>query len=179
MSNSFITNISFPKSLDEVRYFVENRGKFDVQEVLASSYVEWTAPKDAQIGDSAFFMHSKTSIDTIRRLKNELKRTQNEMDSRICEVLFSALCEGESLYREVGGAVFAHGTVCGEIIVDDVAARDGLHWSSRYYAPIDSISLIEPPIDIGEFRAFITVSRTGAITRLTPEQDELLRGLRI
>lgn len=37
MSNSFITNISFPKGLDEVRCFVENRGKFDAQEVITPS----------------------------------------------------------------------------------------------------------------------------------------------
>lgn len=139
----------------------------------------WMAPKDAQIGGSVFFMHSKTSIDVIRRLKRELRRVQGEIDSEICDVLFSALCEGERLYQEVGGAVFAHGMVCGDIIVDDVATRDGLHWRSRYYAPIDSISLIKPPISINEFRDFITVSRTGAITKLTPEQSKQLWNLRI
>ena len=57
MSRPFITNISFPKSLDEVLYFMKERGRFDVEEVAGSTYVEWTAPKGAQVGDTAFFMH--------------------------------------------------------------------------------------------------------------------------
>lgn len=40
MSRAFITNISFPKSLDEVLYFIEERGKFDVEEVMTTDYVE-------------------------------------------------------------------------------------------------------------------------------------------
>lgn len=54
MSRAFITNISFPKSLDEVLYFIGERGKLDVEEVMTADYVEWTAPKDSKIGDTAF-----------------------------------------------------------------------------------------------------------------------------
>ena len=90
------------------------------------------------------------------------------------DILLAALNRGEDFYRKCGGAIFAQGTVCGEVIVDNVAARDGLHWRSVYYAPIDSISLIEPPIHIDEFRDFISISRTGAITKLTNEQVEML-----
>lgn len=175
---SFITNISFPKSLDEVLYFMDVRGKFDVQEVLQADCVEWTAPKDASIGEVAYFMHSKTSINTIRHLKRELAMVQKEISQDIAAVLHAALDEGELLYRKVGGSVFAYGVVCGEAVVDDVAVCDKLHWKSRHYAPIDSISLINPPIHISEFRDFITVSRTGAITKLNVDQETRLRALR-
>lgn len=178
MKKSFITNLAFPKSLDELLYFIEDRGKFDVQEVLEGDYLEWTAPQDASIGDIAFFMFSKSSIDTIRRLRKELKLNRNEIEDFDCDVLFAALNEGEKLYREIGGAIFARGVVCGDIIIDDVAIREGLHWSSRCYAPIDSITLIKPPIHINEFRDFITISRTGAITKLNSEQAEMLAALR-
>ncbi len=94
------------------------------------------------------------------------------------ETLANALDKGEELYGQVGGSIFACGIVCDDIIVDDVATRDGLHWRSVYYAPIDNISLIEPPINIAEFRDFIMISRTGAITKLDDEQDERLRALR-
>ena len=178
MSASFITNISFPKSLDEVLYFIEERGKFDVQEVMTASYVEWTAPRDSRIGDTAYFMHSKTSIDTIGHLRKELELNRARIGSDAREALFAALDQGEELYEGIGGAIFARGIVCGDIVVDDIATRDGLHWRSRYYAPIDSIALIEPPISIDEFRSFITISRTGAITKLTPEQNAKLQALR-
>ena len=178
MPEAFITNISFPKSLDEVLYFIEERGKFDVQEVMSANCVEWTAPKDAQIGDAAYFMHSKTSIDTIKRLKRELKRTQSDINLAVFEVLDKALNEAERLYYQVGGSIFATGTVSGEIIVDNIATEDGLHWRSKYYAPTNSLSLIEPPIHIDEFRDFITISRTGAITKLNADQETKLQELR-
>lgn len=177
MSEAFITNMPFPKSLDEVLYYMDKRGKFDVEEVLEADYVEWTAPKDAFIGETVYFMHSKTSIDTIRHLKRELALAQGEIDQETFEILNSALCKGEELYAELGGSVFALGKVCDEIIVDDVATRDGLHWRSKYYAPIDAISLIKPPINIAEFRSFITVSRIGAVTKLSSEQNERLQAL--
>lgn len=175
---AFITNISFPKSLDEVSYFIKVRGKFDVQEILEETYVEWTAPKDARLGETVYFMHSKTSIDTIRRLKRELAAIREDINIEEVELLTSALQVGEELYRRFGGSIFAEGKVCGELIVDRVATDNGLHWRSKYYAPIDSVKVIEPPINIAEFRSFITVSRTGAITKLTVDQNDRLRELR-
>lgn len=178
ISESFITNISFPKTLEEVMYFMNVRGKFDVQEILEADYVEWTAPKEAFIGETVYFMHSKTSIDTICRLKRELISCEDELDPRDVALLRTALAKGEELYHEIGGSIFAEGKVCGEIIIDNIATRDNLHWRSKYYAPIDSIVQIKPPINIAEFRDFITVSRTGAITKLTADQNEKLRILR-
>ncbi len=84
MSKSFISNISFPKTLDEVMYFINERGQFDVQDIMTASYVEWTAPKDAYIGETVYFMHSKTSIDTIRHLKRELASLRDEVDPPKC-----------------------------------------------------------------------------------------------
>ena len=80
MSKAFITNISFPKSLDEILYFMNGRGKFDVEEVLEADYVEWTAPNDAFVGETVYFTHSKTSIDTIRHLKRGPALVQGEID---------------------------------------------------------------------------------------------------
>lgn len=178
MCASFITNISFPKSLDEVLYFMTERGKYDVQEIMTAYYVEWTAPKDVCIGDTAYFVHSKTSIDTICHLKRELESAQEKMESETCRFLLRAHAKGEDLYANVGGSIFAFGVVCGEIIIDDVASRNGLHWHSNCYAPIDSVTSIQPPIHISEFRDFVSVSRTGAITKLNAEQDAMLRRLR-
>lgn len=172
MEAAFITNISFPKSLDEVLYFIDVRGHFYVEEVLEEPYVEWTAPKDAHIGEQVFFMRSKTSIDTIRSLKKQRKETEAVIDPSANKTLIEALDKAEKLYQSIGGCVFARGKVCGEIIVDNIARNDGLHWRSVYYAPIGDISVIEPPINISEFRDFIKISRTGAITKLDEGQGK-------
>lgn len=123
-------------------------------------------------------MHSKTSIDTIRNLRRELKLAKDEIDASQFTALINALNKGEKLYSQIGGSIFASGIICGEIITDDIATKDGLHWHSRHYAPISKVSLIKPPIHIDEFRDFITISRTGAITKLTAEQEVELIGLR-
>lgn len=175
MEAAFVTNISFPKSLEEVAYFMEVRDRFDVEDITLNDYVEWTAPKDACIGEPAFFMHSKTSIDTIRRLKRELKK--NGRPDGIHMDLEKALEQGERLYELYGGKIFATGTVCGNIIEDTIAREDGLHWRSVYYAPIDNVKVLSSPVDIVEFRDFITISRTGAITKLNEEQLNRLNSL--
>ena len=174
---AFITNISFPKSLDEVLYFMNVRGKLDMEDVLNSKYVEWTAPKDAEIGDDVFFMHAVTSIDTIKRLKRELNELKSAFSEADYSVLNDALERATTIYEKYGSKIFATGKVCDEIIEDTVARDDGLHWRSIYYAPIDSIEVIEKPIDISEFRDFIKVSRTGAITKLKPSQVSELKAL--
>lgn len=48
---SFINNISFPKTLDELYYFIRERNSFDVESVLYDEVVWWTSPKWTKIGD--------------------------------------------------------------------------------------------------------------------------------
>ena len=152
-------------------------GKFDIEDLLQSTYNEWTAPKDATEGAQVFFMHSVTSIDTIKRLQRELKASEEEFISTTDLILESGLARAEELYRKYGAKIFATGRVCGDIIEDKRVLDSGLHWRSIYFAPIDEIHELERPIDISEFRDFIKVSRTGAITKLTDEQAARLNEL--
>lgn len=174
---AFITNISFPKSLDKVLYFMNVRGKLDMENVLNSEYVEWTAPKNAKAGDRVFFMHAVTSIDTIKRLKRELDKSKSAFSDEDYSVLKDALERASSIYRLYGSKIFATGKVCGDIIEDTIARDEGLHWRSIYYAPIDSIRVLCNPVDISKFRDFIKISRTGAITKLEPSQISRLNEL--
>lgn len=174
MSSAFITNIAFPKSLEEVSFFVNEVGHYDVEEILAETNTEWTAPKDAYNGELVFFMHSKTSIDTIRRLKRQLQSSQPDLSPDFYDALAEALDRGEKLYERIGGCIFAKGVVDGDIIVDEYARKSGLHWSSIYYAPISGIEVFDNPVHISQFRDFIFISRTGAITKLNDEQTEKL-----
>lgn len=75
-TRAFITNISFPKSFDEVLYFMNVRGKLDMEDPIESSHVEWTAFGDAEIGDEVFSMHAVTSIDAIKRPKRKLDKSK-------------------------------------------------------------------------------------------------------
>lgn len=174
MASAFITNIAFPKSLEEVLLFVNEVGRYHVEEILTESNTEWTAPKDAVKGETVFFMHSKTSIDTIRRLKRQLQSEGFDSRPDAYDTIADALDRGEELYRRIGGCVFAKGVVSGDVIVDENARNSGLHWSSIYYAPISNIEVFNKPVSINQFREFIFISRTGAITKLTDEQTAKL-----
>ena len=59
---SFITNISFPKTLDELLFFLEDNFHFNVDDILEEEYIEWTAPRWCKLDDIVFFMHSKTDV---------------------------------------------------------------------------------------------------------------------
>ena len=66
---AFISNISFPRTIEELRVFVEDVGQFNVEEILTCSETEWTVPKWAVKGDIVLFFHAKTAIQRIRHLK--------------------------------------------------------------------------------------------------------------
>ena len=63
-----INNISFPKTLDELYWFVTENGSFNVEDILFNKFVEWTVPNWTQTGDIVFFMHAKTARSTITKL---------------------------------------------------------------------------------------------------------------
>lgn len=153
------------------------RERLDMDAVLEDSYVEWTAPKDAQVGDRVFFMHAVTAVDKIRRLQRQLQQERDEIPELNFSLLEAALRHARDTYDAFGGCVFATGTVNGPIIEDHVARADGLHWRSIYYAPIGGVSVLPRPVPISEFRDFIKVSRTGAITKLDREQAQRLEQL--
>lgn len=177
MTAAFITNIAFPKTLDEVSFYANEVGHFDAEDVLTENSTEWTAPKDSYPGEMVFFMHSKTSIDTIRHLRKQLHSLQPEIEPARYEILTKALDKGESLYQEIGGCIFAKGIVSGDIIIDESARDSELHWNSVYYAPISNIETFNNPVHISRFRDFIFISRTGAITKLDDQQTSRLLSL--
>lgn len=73
-----INNISFPKTLDELRHYVFEVGRFDMEDVLHNRETEWTMSKWAVPNDIVFFFHAKSAIATIRRLEIQLNREETE-----------------------------------------------------------------------------------------------------
>ena len=49
------------------------------------------------------------------------------------------------------------------------------HWSSRVYAPIDRIYVLQQPIDISEFSDFLPISTRGAITPVVGSDFDRLK----
>ena len=168
---AFVANIVFPKTLEEVLDY-SYVGCYNVEDILYDDIVTWTVPNWAKIGDIAFFMHSKTSIQTISMLCKELK-SQNRFSPEEAERLKEWLDKGRELYSLYGGKIYAYGRVCGSPgTLDDEMIS---HWKTRIYADIEDIQVLDKPIDISEFNDFLLISRTGSITPVYGEEFEKLK----
>ncbi len=172
---AFINNISFLKSLDELEFFIDEHGRYNVEEILGEATTEWTTPRWAKIGDIVFFMHAKGVGASISRLNAELKRNENRYSPRRLKKLYAWLDRARVLYKQYGGKIFAIGRVCGAPYYDNPPEDSIYHWSSRYYAAIDRIVLLDKPVDISLFRDFIQVSRQSAITPVLGDAFDTLR----
>lgn len=146
---AFIDNISFPKSLEELDWFID---EFDVEQVLTVSETEWTAPKWTVKGDIVFFYHAKTAIQWISKLETKIKKERNRTEDNIfpnlfgeafkktmeesfqkdCDAQLDALQRGRKLYKKYGGKIFAIGQVSGRPIYDSQEGDEVLHWASRF-----------------------------------------------
>ena len=173
---SFITNISFPYHLDEFLFFLEDNFHFNVDDVLNEDYLEWTAPRWCKIGDIVFFMHAKTAIQKITRIRTEYNNTKNNYTTKQQKLIEKGINHALDNYKKYGGKIYAIGQVTGSKLYDDLYPDDvKLHWGSKIYAPISEIFILENPIDISEFKDFIMVSRQSAITGIFGKEYEELK----
>ena len=192
---AYISNISFPTSLDEVYSYAhlfnmemilgcdfynllndENYMDFGNVEKYESRKTEWTAPKWCKDGDIVLFMHSKTANARISAMKTQLLSNRSRYSNDAFWIMMNALIRAKKIYAMYGGKIFAIGRINGTPIYDP-ADTEQQHWKSKIYAPIDNIFLLEKPIDISEFHTEIMVSRQSSITPVFGEQYTYLKKL--
>ena len=84
---------------------------------------------------------------------------------------------GRKLHKVYGGKIFAVGRVSGSPVHENYQDDDTMpfHCDSKLYTHIDSICLLENPIDISEFNSFISITRGGAITGVFGDEFIKLR----
>lgn len=168
-----INNISFPKTLDELRHYAFDVGYFDIEDILFNLETEWTMPKWAVQNDIVFFFHAKTAITTIRHLEILLSREEPEDK----DILLEELQKARKFYREYGGKIFAVGRVLNRPFLDNYAETVNLHWKSKVFAAIGDIYVFDNPVELNEFSDFIFLSRQSAITAVLGDDLEKLKRL--
>lgn len=180
---AFIANVSFPTSLQEV---YDNSHLFDLEVLLGcdnsvefkmfeSRQVYWTAPKWCKNGDIVFFMHAKMAKSRISALKTELLQYRDQYSKSCFWTMMNALIRSKKMHDLYGGKIFAVGMVNGS---PEISPPERLqHWKSKLYAPIDSIFLLEKPIDMSDFDSLIMVSRQSSITPVFGKDFEYLKNL--
>lgn len=177
-TQAFITNISFPKTLDEFMFFLEDNFHFNVDDVLNEKYLEWTAPRWSKVNDIVFFMHSKTAISTITRLKTEYLNNKDKYNIKQQSLIEKGIEHAIDNYKKYGGKIYAIGRITDPTIYDNFYRDEvELHWRGRIYAPVSDLIILENPIDISEFNNFIFISRQSAITGVFGKEFEQLKEL--
>ncbi|MBQ8953926.1 MAG: hypothetical protein IJ048_07395 [Clostridia bacterium] len=182
---SFISNIAFPTSLDELSNI---SACFNIEMLLGVipeghnpemglRETEWTAPKWCKRGDIVFFMHSKTANTKISHLKTELERHRGEYSDDEYWYLLGCLFRAKALWNEYGGKIFAVARVSNTAFYDNEFNNSDYHWGSKIFAPMDSIFVLEKPIDISKFNDHIMVSRQSSITPVFGKEFEYLKQL--
>ncbi len=176
---SFISNTSVPKSLDELQYFIYEHGCFNVEDILNEEEINWTAPPWAKIGDIVFFMHAKYAKSHLTALRTELNNKKQDYTSEEYDTMMQWIARGLTLHKQYGGKIFAIAKVSGlpehitDFFEDDSDVK--LHWSSKIYADMDDVYLLENPVDISEFNEIIRISRQSSITPVFGSDFDALR----
>ena len=171
---SYIANVSFPTSLEEMEELVNGEYYMDMEALLLFNDAKFTAPKWAAKGDIVFFYHAKSAITKIRHLKSLLK---NESDKykQVYDEIVEYLETAEKIYKRYGGTIFAVGTVCEELEIVKDDPREHLHWRSNIYAPINNIINLDFPVDKVKFEEYVKLSMQRTIT---PVPGTAFNGLR-
>lgn len=167
---AIINNISFPKTLQQLEYFIDENKCFNVENILYDKTVEWTVPKWILPNDIVFFFHAKTAIDIIHRLKRELNFSKELYRYNL---LSDWLKRAEDLYHLYGGKIFAVARVKGTPFYYEETFY--LHWNGKIYAEIEDIYVLENPVDISSFSDFIRISRQSSITAVMNEDFKRLK----
>lgn len=167
---AIITNFQAPKKLDDLidRYYRD--GETNIDKILFDPkcmHTEWTVDRYNQIGDRVFFMCAKTSKDHMKRVLMQARSTEDQ------EIIEFAEKEMD-LYQHFAGNIVAMGIIAELPFASEDSGYNNPGWKSPWYARIDDYCLLNRPVSIDVFRDFIKVSRTGAITKLTSEQEERL-----
>lgn len=173
MVQAIILNLAFPMSLDEILNIKKHKETQAVEDIIINAekknageeylMFSWTVPKWIKPGDIVFFMHTKTSKNTINRLKNELKVSNNRYINEEVDMIRKELSHGMDIYKKYGGRIFAVGRVDKNPVYERVSEFES-HWKSRIYAYVDDCYVFENPLPLSEFSSFIKLSCGGSIT---------------
>lgn len=167
---AYIAAVSFPTSIEELRYFTDNDYYMDMESILLGHNVSFTAPKWAVKGDIIFFYHTKSAIIKIRNLK---KQAAGEGDE---DKLMEYLDMAEKIYKAFGGCIFCVARV-GEnpkIYNDE---REDLHWKGDIYAAIADNVLLKYPVSKDEFEKYVKLAQQRTITPVFGKDYDNLKNL--
>lgn len=172
---SCITNVSFPKTIDDVLDMVESGSSCknwitNLDKLLQFGQYEtgwlWTAPKWLTKGDILFFYHALTAKQQVSKLLKEVKEIWD--NNKLTQLLEHA----DDLANRYAGTIFG----CAEVIGPSEYLEGPLsYYKSNIFVPLSKIHIFKSALSIDIFRSFIKIERKGTITILGKKEFEGLK----
>ena len=174
---AYISNISAPKTPEQLFNFMYNREGYDVEAPFRFDSIDWTAPKWATKGAIVFYMHAAHANQSLNAVKKQLKENKQNYPQNEYENAMAFIQYGKELHRKLGGRIFAVARVLDRPSYWSDDPNDPHYWKSRIYARVGDFCILENPVGIEEFRSSITIARQSSITPVVGNDFELIRKL--
>ena len=174
---AYISNISAPKTPDQLFNFMYQRGEYDVEALFHFESIDWTAPKWATTGSIVFYMHAAHAYQSLNAVIRQLDDDRQKYSQREYDDAMAFIQHGKKLHKQYGGRIFAIARVLGSPTHYDDEIADPHYWRSRVYAQVGNFFILDNPVGIEEFRSFITVARQSSITPVVGSDFDQLRNL--
>lgn len=174
---SFIANISAPKTFEQLQYHMKDYGGYVIERVIEDpdGPGNWTAPRWAKIGDIVFFMHTVSAGQYLKSIRRKITLQKESYSKEDFDEAMKFLQRGLDLHSRYGGKIFAVSRVIGEPeYYDD---EESYYWHSHIYADIGDMILLDSPVDYSEFKSFLPVARQTSITPVIGQNFDILRDL--
>ncbi len=174
---SFIANISAPKTFEQLQYHMKDYGGYVVERVIEDpdGPGNWTAPRWAKIGDIVFFMHAVSAGQYLKSIRRRIMLLKKSFNPEDFGEYMRFLQRGLDLHSRYGGKIFAVSRVIGAPeYYDD---EESYYWHSHIYADIGDMTLLDSPVDYSEFRDFLPVAKQTSITPVIGRNFDMLRDL--
>jgi len=174
---SYISNISAPKTPEQLFNFMYNRKGYDVEAPFRFESIDWTAPKWATRGAIVFFMHAAYANQSLNAVKKQLCANKQNYSQEKYDDAMAFIKYGKELHKKLGGHIFAIARVVDRPSHWDDDPNDSHYWKSRIYAHVGDFCILDKPVGIEEFRSFITIARQSSVTPVVGNDFERLREL--
>lgn len=152
----FITNFNNTREFSDIKQAYENDNGTNIDFILEdfpTGNTTWSVPKKALPGDYIIFMCAKMARNNLGMALSDIPKDSDPDFIRFLE-------RQKDLYKRYSGKLLGYG------IVESVPEKGDTWW----IADIGHLVQFTNPVPIEDFRSFIFISRTNAITYLNDDQ---------
>ena len=174
---SFIANISAPKTPEQLMWHMRNYGGYVIERVLddPDGPGDWTVPRWAKHGDIVFFMHAVSAVQYLKSIRRKICELRDSYRPQEFDEAMSFIQHGLVLHSLYGGKIFAVSRVLGapKYFSED----EPYYWHSHIYADMGDTVFLTSPVPASEFKSFLPVARQTSITPVIGSNFDRLREL--